>query len=294
MRNVLAYTAYLRVYEPLESFPEPAHRRWAEYVARADHDRQAAMEREHQIGLAGTLSVPARPIPEEDPDEAYILTAGGSSYVCPWRLRPRCLQALVRFGEGLPEEIVDAFVPHGLVEQSADELARWQATSPDPRIGVLAAGWQVPLPWFVLFEPDERQLTLGSQPRTQHKRAQGSRARTGTARGLTFLTTMARARQRNARALHVVRRSFDDGPAVGALEDVGRWLEEFHPHSMVELDYGGLVHMLDDAALEDDDSVAALAGALSRLAAGDLDAAQGIYARVAGRWRGIAALENVN
>ena len=25
-----------------------------------------------------------------------------------------------------------------------------------------------------------------------------------------------------------------------ALEEVGRWLEEFHPHSLVELDYGGL------------------------------------------------------
>src|SRR5581483_366999 len=134
---------------------------------------------------------------------------------------------------------------------------------------ILSSGWQVPLPWFVLFEPDERQLSLGSQPRgrqgeaplpkAQLPEAQSSGARTGTARALTFLTTMARARQRNARALHVVRRSFDDGAAVGALEDLGRWLEEFHPHSMVELDYGGLVHVLDDAALEDDDSVAALA-----------------------------------
>ena len=33
------------------------------------------------------------------------------------------------------------------------------------------------------------------------------------------------------------------------VEQVGRWLEEFHPRSLVELDYGGLVHLLGAEAL---------------------------------------------
>ena len=53
--------------------------------------------------------------------------------------------------------------------------------------------------------------------------------------------------------------------AVGEIEEVGRWLEEFHPRSLVELDYGGLVHMLDDGALRADQSVAEVAAAITGL-----------------------------
>ena len=42
---------------------------------------------------------------------------------------------------------------------------------------------------------------------------------------------------------------------------MARWLEEFHPHSLVELDYGGLVHLMDDETLQADESVAELAAA---------------------------------
>ena len=47
----------------------------------------------------------------------------------------------------------------------------------------------------------------------------------------------------------------------------GRWLEHFHPHSAVELDYGGLVQLLDDEELEADTSAAdvnAIVDALER------------------------------
>ena len=43
---------------------------------------------------------------------------------------------------------------------------------------------------------------------------------------------------------------------AGGLVRVGRWLEEIHPHSLVELDYGGLVHLASDDALCGDQSVA--------------------------------------
>ena len=33
----------------------------------------------------------------------------------------------------------------------------------------------------------------------------------------------------------------DPGRAETELAEVGRWLEDFHPCSLVELDYGGLV-----------------------------------------------------
>ena len=54
---------------------------------------------------------------------------------------------------------------------------------------------------------------------------------------------MAQARRRVARALSVLRKAFDDGSVVFAVEATGRWLEEFHPRSVVELDYAGLVDL---------------------------------------------------
>jgi hypothetical protein len=62
----------------------------------------------------------------------------------------------------------------------------------------------------------------------------------------------------------------------------------------VELDYGGLVHLLDDEALAGDDSVADIAGALEDLGRGDTASAGARYEEVMGRWRGIAALEHAN
>ena len=105
---------------------------------------------------------------------------------------------------------------------------------------------------------------------------------------------MSRARRRAARALHVVQRVLGDGPAVDALDELGRWLEEFHPHALVELDYGGLVHLLDDEELSADTSVAEIAEALEQLAKGEVVAAGELYEGVVGRWRAVAALEHAN
>ena len=63
-------------------------------------------------------------------------------------------------------------------------------------------------------------------------------------RSLVYRTAMAQARRRVARALQVLRKALPDGPTVTSVEALGRWLEEFHPRSLVELDYGGLVDLL--------------------------------------------------
>ena len=85
-----------------------------------------------------------------------------------------------------------------------------------------------------------------------------------------------------------------EGAALEALEETGRWLEQFHPHSLVELDYGGLVHLLDDEALSADASVNDISDALEALARGDGEAAGELYERVAARWRSLGALEHAN
>ena len=85
----------------------------------------------------------------------------------------------------------------------------------------------------------------------------------------------------------------DEGVVEG-VEDLGRWLEEFHPRSLVELDYGGLVHLLDDAELTQDESARDMAEALRQLADGDGDGAAQAYERMTARMKALQAVETAN
>jgi hypothetical protein len=291
---VIAFAAHLRIYEPLGALPEQERQHWSTYVEDgAVPSRPVLMAREHEAALAAALAVPPRPTLGADDDQAYVRHLDGLTYVCPWRLQLRAWEALEEFRALLPEELGEAFLPRAAVEQAEDEQELWLAAHQDVRIGIRSSTWSIPLPWFVLFESDERRLVLGER---QSVAAQppGGLAQTGLDRALVYLTAMSRARRRAATALHVVRRAFEDGPAVEALEEIGRWLEEFHPHSLVELDYGGLVHLLDDEALSTDDSVGDLARSLSELGKGNGDAAIALYEAVLTRWRAMAALEHAN
>jgi hypothetical protein len=115
---------------------------------------------------------------------------------------------------------------------------------------------------------------------------------------------MSQARRRVARCLATTRRvsvrGLEEAAQVAAalvqvgddLEEIGRWLEEFHPHSLVELDYGGLVQLMDDDTLRGDQSVAEVTAACSALAGGELELATAMYQRLRTRWRALEAIES--
>lgn len=283
------YAAHLRVYEPLGTLPDSERAYWAGYAESPDApSRPVLMAMEDEAAIAALLSVPPRATVRTDVEHAYVRHLDGLTYVCPCRLEVRAWEALEEFRGMLADELAEAFLPmSSIVAAEADQDA-WVAQHPDAKVGIRSATWSVPLPWFVLFEAEERRLVLGE------RRAAGAPPHTGLDRALVYVTAMSRARRRAARALHVVRRAFEEGPAVDALDEIGRWLEEFHPHSLVELDYGGLVHLLDDEALSADTSVSDVAGALEALARGDGEAAGELYEQVVGRWRAVGALEHAN
>jgi hypothetical protein len=117
---------------------------------------------------------------------------------------------------------------------------------------------------------------------------------------------MARARRRVARSLAALRHLpagsgdavldpvFEPARAVGDLAEVGRWLEDFHPYSLVELDYGGLVHLISDDALCGDQSVAEIRAAIDGAARGECELAVAMYLRARNRWRAFAEFEQAN
>ena len=296
--RVIGFAAHLRVYQPLAAFDPDERARWSSYVEQPEvPSRPLLMAREHEVGLTAAIAVPPRldveSLDVDGAEHAYVRHLDGLTYVCPWRLQVRTWEALTEFRSRVPDELSDAFVPRPVAESAEDAYDAWLAAHPDDGVGILTSTWQVPIAWFVLFEPDERRLVLGERQPASVQTPAGV-AKTGLDRALVYLTAMSRARRRSAKARGIVRRTLGEGPALDALEEVGRWLEQFHPHSLVELDYGGLVHLLDDEDLSGDTSVTEVAEAIEALAHADAETATDRYERVAGRWRTVAALEHAN
>ncbi|MEO3785944.1 hypothetical protein ABGB12_21665 [Actinocorallia sp. B10E7] len=250
---MLPYTAYLRVYEPLEAFPEPERSWWTAHA-----------ERREQVGHADP-GLPAaswprgmRRPPAHDTQSAYVRRFSDRTYICPWKRRLRSWEAF----------------------SAAQRTPAAAAAPADPHIR--ESNWHVPFPWFVPFVREERTLELGGKPATAPPRA------------LVYLTTMARAGQRLARATIAGERAMTDVSPFGDAQSLQEELSAFHPQSLVELDYGGLVHLMDDDTLTADDSVGECAVALVALERGELELAVAMQLRLRTRWRAIRALQSAN
>lgn len=269
------YVSYLRVYEPLAAFPEPERSHWARYARR---ERLPTAQDEVRRALTDLLPVPPVPVPVQESADAFVAEVDGVTCVCPWRTRLRGWLALAGLGRELPTVVLDAALPPVVREQSGADFERWRERNPDARPWIRSALWGVPVRWFVLVADEEREFVKVD--------AEGEDGTGGTL-SLRYRTPMVQARRRVARALKVLRTELEDQTTVEALVDVGRWLEEFHPRSLVELDYGGLVHTLTEEQLAEDHSAAEIAEGLTALREGDRERAAAAYERLVERWRAV-------
>jgi len=281
------------VYEPVSAFHEPDRSRWASYAASETRPRRRdALAAEHaQVlwRLIGGVSLLAGvSLLGEGGDHAYVRSLDGVWYVCPWQLE---LRSLLAGGGGL------ASVSGGL------------ARTPHIR----QSNWTVPLAWFVPFSGQELWFSLGVRSE-EGERDVHLRATVQLRRTLVYMTPMSQARRRVARglaALHGLRRFTEPagrtepaertepaGLAEPGIESdlavVGGWLEVFHPYSLVELDYGGLVQLLSDEALSRDESAAEISAAIDGMSRGRCEVALAMYRRAQGRWRAVGEFEQVN
>ena len=275
------FASYLRVYEPLSAFDKQRQAYWRRYV----HDGRAVTPAEgpgrQRTTVIEALGASWTRLPDL-PDDAYVLQSEDTTLICPWNLRVRVAEAALEARDGVPPVLADAFVPPALAGLAKAVVSDWNSgarvlESGAPRQHEQISTWSVPLRWFVLVEAAERELVLEPQQRV-----------------LRYRTEISKARRRAHRALSVLRRSIGDVPISEAVEESARWLEEFHPRSIVELDYGGLAAVLPDDTLSADDSPALVAQGLTALAKGDADAATGAYEQLVERWRAIQLLERCN
>ena len=270
----MTYAAYLRIYEPVAAFHEPERSRWAAYAASTARPRRCdSLAVEHAEALQRAITAPQIVVPDQETEHAYIRRSDGVTYVCPGQTRLRCLLSYGRMlsTAGLaPPGVVPARDEH----ETMTDLARLTdegLPGPATRLHILSSVWTVPLAWFVPFTAAERWLALGPGA----KRPPGPQTASAT-RALLYTTPMSRARRRVARGLAALHRLptgfagavWDPVRAETELGEMGRWLEEFHPYSLVELDYGGLVQLLSDDALSSDQSAAEIAAAIVGVARG--------------------------
>ncbi|ATL28901.1 hypothetical protein [Streptomyces formicae] len=279
------YASYLRVYEPLAAFPEPERGHWSRYARRAD---RPSYQDELRRSLADLVSTPPVPVPVHESGDAFVVEVDGVLCVCPWRTRLRGWQAMGELAEQLPAPVLDAVLPPVLRRQTAADYEQWLARNPDARPWIRTSTWQVPLHWFVLVSDEERDYEPSAGGGGA---AEGSPASPPV---LRYRTPMVQARRRVARGLRTLRDAMDEGPLIEGLVDVGRWLEEFHPRSLVEIDYGGLVHALSAEDLDGDHSAADVAEGIEALREGDGEAAGEAYGRLVERWRAVRDLQFAN
>lgn len=259
------FVAYLRVYEPLSVLDAPLADKVRKALENGPVPRAEVGDRERELWLRSQLG--QKLLPGESFDVMTISPAevptsdaarvGPGPLVCPLDLRARSAAALVGFLASAPPILQDealSVAPETVRARASAVMAELSAGA----VHVISTTWTVPLPWFALVDPAQRRVVLAS-------------AQDDPERQVSWRVAMADARRRVARALKVVKNSLgDEGPAT-VLADTGRWLEHFHPHSAVELDYGGLVQLLEDKDLLEDSSAADVNAIVDALEAGDAE-----------------------
>ncbi|MBB5870841.1 hypothetical protein F4553_004220 [Allocatelliglobosispora scoriae] len=275
------FAAYLRVYEPLAAFDRDRQRYWRRYLEEGRAVGPAEGPGRQRVSVLEALGAGWTRLPDL-PEEAYVLQTEGGTLICPWNLRVRVAEAALIARDGVPAVLADAFVPPALAGVARTVLDDFRSGAKVldhgvPRLHEHVATWGVPLRWFLFVDPAEREVSTQSGRRM-----------------LRYRTEIGQARRRAHKGLAVLRRSMGDAPITEAVAEGTRWLEEFHPGSMVELDYGGLVHLFSDEALLGDDSPELVATGIAGLARGDAEAAAEAYEELIDRWRQIQLMERCN
>ena len=234
---VLPYAAYLRIYEPVTAFPEPARTLWTVYADSKRRPRRIhALGVEHREAILRMTGSPPEVVPERESRDAYLRRLDDMIYVCPWETRLRSWLAFERFRNEHAASVAAAFVPPPLSERVVSGFEQWKRTGRSLHPHILTSTWHVPLDWFVPFARNERCLMLGT-PGTGYSRSDDApeehaghgSATAAPARTLIYVTSMGQARRRVSEALPVVRESLCDGTgdvcllSAGRLETLGRW-----------------------------------------------------------------------
>lgn len=258
----MTIAAYLRVYVPAARTDGP--------ILPHVTDRTGRRTRVLRAGEFGLTT-------ESNRDDAFVIDHDGTQYVCPRHPRLRQLEGLLAFRHAYGESVAGALVPEGVAERAATELDRIHDRFPGVKSHILTSPFAIPLRWFAVFDPAEREVEDLDGAMT-----------------VRYRTTMSEGLSRLRRAAHIIEEAGFDETIVEQVGDVIEWLEEFPRDALVELDYGGVAGLFDDTDLVLDESASDIRESLDALEREDFEAAGEHYGNAAARWAPAHALAYAN
>lgn len=277
----LPFSSTLRVYEPLEAFPEEQRQAIREAGARAAS--RAAVENAELLASLGRITrsggdpfptgrtdlvrVTTAPAPVAGSDSEPSADGAGAEPVllyCPSQLVLRAGLAANALMEGIHGPLAELLIPEEQRDKHQERIDQVKARDGSTRVHTRASTWGIPFSWFSLFMESD------------HKDVVESGGRIVTVRVWAPITEALE------RARYAVANLALAAPDLDMLDDLAQlteWLEMFHVESMVELDYGAVA----DKVYPDESPMDIRLG-IECLAEGDMTGAAAAYRRLASRW----------
>jgi hypothetical protein len=290
----LPFSSALRVYEPLEAFPE--EQQIALRAAGARSVSRAAVENAELLASLGRITRPGGdPFPTGATDLVRIVavprTGGAASggtgaagnpdagspdagapdsgaperlLYCPSQLVLRAGLAANALMEGIHGPLAQLLIPEEQRDRHQERIDEVRAHSGLGRVHTRASTWGIPFSWFCLFKESDPTDVVESEGRIVTVRIRA---------------TIAESLERVRYAVAHLALAAPDLDMLEDLTQLTEWLELFHPESVVELDYGAVA----DKVYPDDSPMDVRLG-IECLAEGDMTGAAAAYRRLASRW----------
>lgn len=277
----LPFSSALRIYEPLEAFPEEQQQTLRE--AGTKSGSRAAVENAELLASLGRITrsggdpfptgrtdlvrVTTAPAPVAGSDSEPSADGAGAEPVllyCPSQLVLRAGLAANALMEGIHGPLAELLIPEEQRDKHQERIDQVKARDGSTRVHTRASTWGIPFSWFSLFMESD------------HKDVVESGGRIVTVRVWAPITEALE------RARYAVANLALAAPDLDMLDDLAQlteWLEMFHVDSMVELDYGAVA----DKVYPDESPMDIRLG-IECLAEGDMTGAAAAYRRLASRW----------
>ncbi|MHC6219030.1 hypothetical protein [Arthrobacter sp. MMS24-S77] len=268
----LPFSSALRVYEPLEAFPEDQRQQLVASGTRSGS--RAAVENAELLASLGRVTRKGGdPFPTGSTDLVRItrIPSGdlndpdaGRLLYCPSQLVIRAGLAANALMEGIHGPLAELLIPVDQRDRHQARIDRINASHDAKRVHTRASTWGIPFSWFSLFQESDRKDVVEAGGRILTVRVWAS---------LTDALDRARFAVANLALAAPDLDMLDD------LTQLTEWLELFHVQSMVELDYGAVA----DKVYPDESPMDVRLG-IECLAEGDMTGAAAAYRRLASRW----------
>jgi len=197
-------------------------------------------------------------------DDAFTVSWGSGTFICPRNSRLRMLEGMLAFNNAFPDA---GLIPPQQIAEASSNLETLRESSPSMRSYILTSPWHVPVRWFTAFLHEEREL---------YDRPAGLSIR--------YRTLMGDAKDRVERAVQVIAAAGFDQGIIGQLHSLETWLEQYPADGMLELDYDDVADLFPEGDLVLDESAADVAATLLSLEHDDMDLAGDHYQTLMRRW----------